>query len=155
MSYHLIFLTLLLTHSAAVPALPATGDDQKSGEIRRDMEKSLDLWRDGNFSVLYDRVTGSGSHTKEYFTSHLVAAPRRPSCCWEKLQVTRVTVQYGNRATVQGTFGFDTGAGNEYITRGIKLEREDGIWKMKMTDILSLAGKGKKIRGGKKKAKHE
>lgn len=153
MILRLMFAAALLTLCGTLLPVPAAaaGDSSRAAEVRRDVERTLDLWRDGRYEEMYQRITTSGGQTREYFVSHLAAAPRRPSCCWEKLQEVRVTVKETGRATLQGRFGFDSGAGTEFMTRGVTLEHDDGIWKMKMSDVLSLAGKGKKVRGGKKR----
>ena len=152
MKWRLLLLTALLSlfcTSAFTPP-PAVGDDLLTHEIRADLEKTLDLWRDERYGELYFRVTDNG-HTKEYFISRLAAAPRKPSCCWDKLQEFRVSEYNDRRATIHAKFGFDTVSGVEFMTKGLKLEKDDGIWKIKTSDLLSLSGKGKKISVGKKK----
>jgi hypothetical protein len=154
MKWRMILLAVLLTLCSALlltSPVPAA-DDAMSGEVRKDVEKTLDLWRDGRFEDVYRRIIESGGHTKEYFIAHLVAAPRRPSCCWEKMQEVRITVKNQRQATLTAKFGFDTGVGVEFMTKGLKLEKEDGVWKIKMSEVLSLSGKGKKMTGGKKKS---
>lgn len=150
----LILLTALLTLcSTVIPTSPAAAaDNAAAGEVRKDVEKTLDLWREGRYEDVYHRVIASGGHTKEYFINHLAAAPRKPACCWEKMQEIHVTVNDTRRATLKAKFGLDTGIGVEFMTKGLKLEKEDGIWKIKMSEVLLLSGTGKKIRGGKKKA---
>ncbi len=157
MTGRLLLLTALLTLGCMTLFLPSAkaGEDPPAAEIRRDLERTLDLWHERSFSELYDRVIGNGGKTKEYFISHLAAAPRTPACCWEKLQEVRVSVKDERQATLQGKFGFDTGAGGEFMTRKVKLEKDDGIWKMKMADLLSMAGKGMKVHKGKKKVHKE
>jgi hypothetical protein len=67
------------------------------------------------------------------------------------MQEVRVTVKDERRATLKAKFGLDTGTGVEYMTKGLNLEKEEGIWKIKMSEVFSLSGKGKKMSGGKKK----
>ncbi len=149
-----LFVTLFIFCGTLFNTSPsATGGDLPAGEVTKDLLKTLDLWREGNYVELFGRVTESGGHTGEYFSSHLAVAPRRPTCCWDKLQEIRVTFKDDRRATLHGKFGFDAGIGVEFMTRGVKLEKDDGIWKLKMSDLLALSGKGKKVRGGKKKVK--
>jgi hypothetical protein len=120
-------------------------------EVRQDLEATLDLWRDGRFEDVYRRSVESGRHSKEYFVNHMAAAPRKPACCWEKLQDAVVTLKGDRRATLKARFGFDTGTGTEFITKSIKLQRDDGVWKVVMSDLLTLSGTSKKVRGKKKK----
>jgi hypothetical protein len=154
MRWRLILLAALLTLSSALlynsPA--AAADDAVAGEVRKDVEKTLDLWRENRYEDVYRRIIESGGHTKEYFIAHLAAAPRRPACCWEKMQEVRITVKNERQATLSAKFGFDTGIGVEFMTKGLKLEKEDGVWKIKMSEVLLLSGKGKKMSGGKKKS---
>lgn len=153
MKWSFVLCAALLTFlSAPVLTASAADDGPLAGEVKKDVERTLDLWRDGRYEEVYARVIVSGSHTREYFISHLAAAPRRPSCCWEKMQEVRVTVKDTQRATLTARFGFDSGAGVETMTRELKLFKDEGIWKIKIADVLSLAGKGKKVSGGKKKA---
>ena len=153
MTLRMLLLTaLLIICSTLIPTPPATAaDDSSAAEVRKDVEKTLDLWREGRFEDVYRRVIESGGHTKEYFVNHLAAAPRKPSCCWEKMQEVHVTVLGDRQATLKAKFGFDTGIGTEFMTKGLKVEKEDGVWKIKMSEVLSLSGTGKKIHRGKKK----
>jgi hypothetical protein len=134
-------------------SLPAATpyDDSLTVEVRKDVEATLDLWRDGRYEDVYRRCVESGRHSKEYFINHMAAAPRRPACCWEKLQDVNVTLKGDRRATLKARFGFDTGTGTEFITKSVKLQRDDGIWKVVMSDLLTLSGTSKKVRGKKKK----
>ncbi len=145
----ILFTSLLLLYSSATFA-SSPAEPPQSAQVRKDVEATLDLWREGRYDELYHRVIESGGHTREYFVSHLAAAPRKPSCCWEKLQEVRVTGDDERRATLHGKFGFDTGSGAEFMTKGVKLEKDGGIWKMKMSEVLALSGAGKKMRGAKK-----
>jgi len=153
MKWRLILLAVLLTLCSALILTPpaSAADDAVAGEVRKDVEKTLDLWRENRYEDVYRRIIESGGHTKEYFIAHLAAAPRRPACCWEKMQEVRITVKNERQATLTAKFGFDTGVGVEFMTKGLKLEKEDGVWKIKMSEVLSLSGKGKKMTGGKKK----
>jgi len=147
----ILIAALIVFCSPPLPAVStAAADDISAGEVRQDVEKTLDLWRDGRYEEVYSRVI-AGSHTKEYFISHLASAPRRPACCWEKLQEVRVSRRDEWRATLHGKLGLDAGTGIEFMTRQLKLEKDGEVWKMTMSDVLALAGTGKKVRGGKKK----
>ena len=150
--FMLTLIALLVLHGQIGLSNAVAAGNAVSSEVRKDVERTLDLWREGRYEDLYHRVIESGGHTKEYFISYLAAAPRRPSCCWEKMQEVRVTVKDERRATLNAKFGFDTGTGVEFMTRGLKLEKDDGIWKIQMSEVLSLSGKGKKVSGGKKKS---
>jgi hypothetical protein len=149
----LILIALLVLYCQTGMSNAVAADDAVTSEVRKDVERTLDLWREGRYEDVYRRVIESGGHTKEYFISSLAAAPRRPSCCWEKMQEVRVSVKDDRRALLTAKFGLDTGTGVEFMTRGVKLEKDDGIWKIHMSELFSLSGKGKKVSGGKKKTK--
>lgn len=120
-------------------------DPQMAAEATQGLEAILDLWRDGNYRLLYDRTHVTGRESREGFARKLANSSRRPACCWEKLQEVKVSVRSGDAVTVRGRFGLDGGpGGTEYVTRSIRLDREDGVWKASQTDILALAGAKRK-----------
>lgn len=149
-SFLRIMIVLFLGISLIFTASPSgSAQTQAESQVRQDLELTLDLWRSGRYEEVYHRVMESGGHTKEYFVNHLAAAPRKPACCWEKIQEVKVTVKGESKATLKAKLGFDTGTGVEFMTRSVTLEQEDGIWKVKMSDLLALSGTSKKVRGKK------
>lgn len=135
-----LVLTCPLHARATEPA-----DPRLAAEAARGLEEILDLWRDGNYRLLYERTNASGHESREGFARKLANAPRRPACCWEKLQEVAVTVRRGGSVTVRGRFGLDGGrGGTEYVTRSVRLDREEGVWKASQSDLLSLAGAKRK-----------
>jgi hypothetical protein len=145
-------LAVLLIILSAIPAQArrraASGQtpDTTSSEqdVLRDFEKILDLWRDGRYGDLFERTAG-GKESKEQFAKRLTSAPRRPACCWEKMQEARVSLKSDRAATVRARLGFEGGvSGTEFVTKGIKLKKEDGLWIISQTDLFSLANLSKK-----------
>jgi hypothetical protein len=144
-----LMLVLLFTALADLPAQarrrappPAPGAGEQ--QVLRDFETILDLWRDGRFGELYERTAG-GKGGKESFTKRMAAAPRKPACCWEKLQEARVTLKGDDSATVHARLGLEGGvAGTEYVTKGFKLKRQDSVWQISQADLLALASPTKK-----------
>ena len=123
------------------PGPVPTGSEQ---EVLRDFEQILDLWRDGRYSDLYERTTG-GKEGKERFAKKLASAPRKPACCWEKMQEVRVSLKSDRAATVRAKLGFEGSvSGTEFVTKGIKLKREDNVWVISQADLFSLAELSKK-----------
>jgi hypothetical protein len=105
----------------------------------------LDLWRNGNYDELWHRTTSTGRQSKESFIRRIESAGRRPACCWEKLQDVTVTARDDRKATVQAKVGLEGIDGStEFVTKRFKMVNEDGLWKMSMSDVLSLAENGKK-----------
>ena len=120
-------------------------DPKLAAEVTRGVEAILDLWRDGNYRLLYERTNAAGRESREGFARKLANSSRRPACCWEKLQEVAVSVRNGDSVTVRGRFGLDGGpGGTEYVTRSVRLDREDGVWKASQSDLLSLAGAKRK-----------
>jgi len=153
----LLLLTLMLSLVSASPAqtkTPYTSTEELQGEVQRGFEEILDLWRADRFEELYERTNAGGKGSKEQFSRKLSSAGRRPSCCWEKLQEVRISVRNDSSATVRAKLGFEGGTeGTDFITRSFKLQKEDGVWRISQSDILSLAGTGTKKRYHTKKAK--
>lgn len=115
------------------------------GDARRSLEEILDIWRDGRYDSLYERTFNSGRHSKESFISKVKSASRKPACCWEKMQDVKVTVKNSDSAAIRAKLGLEAaGTGTEFSTKSYTLVKEDGVWKMSMSDILSLAGSSKK-----------
>jgi hypothetical protein len=125
--------------AAGEPAATATEQ-----EVLRDFEQILDLWRDGNYDLLFER-TGDGREGKESFARKLASAPRRPACCWEKMQQATVSLTGERAALVRARLGFEGNvSGTEFVTRGIKLKKEQGVWTMSQSELFSLAEVSKK-----------
>ncbi|MBI1921180.1 MAG: hypothetical protein HYS23_08885 [Geobacter sp.] len=123
-----------------------------SGE--QGFKEILTLWRDGRHDELYRHTTKAGSHTREYFVAKLAEAGKKPSCCWEMAQDVSVKVKNDAEVEVRATVGLETlSSRTEHSTRSFRLLKENGIWKIPMNDILSLAGATKKKTSKSKKKK--
>jgi hypothetical protein len=137
-------LALLLIVVSVLPVQAARGRSGLEQEVLRDFEQILDLWRDGSYGDLFDRTAG-GKASKELFAKKLASAPRKPACCWEKMQDARVSLKGERAATVRARLGFEGGAsGTEFVTRGIKLKKEGDVWVISQSDLFSLADLSKK-----------
>lgn len=108
-------------------------------EVLRDFEQILDLWRDGRYDDLYERTWG-GKESREQFGKRLASAPRKPACCWEKIQDARVSIKGERTAVVKARLGFEGSVpGTEFVTKGIKLTKDGGLWIISQADLLKLA----------------
>ncbi|MBJ6801555.1 hypothetical protein [Geomonas propionica] len=108
-------------------------------EVLKDFETILDLWRDGRFDELY-RYTNGGKDGREKFADRLSSAPRKPACCWEKIQEPRVSLKSGKSAVVQARLGFEVSTpGTEFVTKTIHLKKEGATWTVSQSDLYSLA----------------
>jgi len=140
------FLSFILVLSLLVAA-PAVAENRGAAEaeVLHDFEQILDLWRDGKYAELFEHTTVGGKQSKESFVKALASAPRHPACCWEKMQDVRITVKSGRAAVVRAKLGFEGAVpGVEYVTKGVKLKREDGVWVISQADLFSLASLTKK-----------
>lgn len=149
-------LLLAVLMFAAVPAAEAArrgtgaaGQTATTGEaeVLRDFETILDLWRDGRYDELYLHIY-NGKDSEEKFTARLSSAPRKPACCWEKIQEARVTMKSANSAVVHARLGFEASTpGTEFVTKGINLKKESSGWSISQSELYSLADlTGKKRR---------
>lgn len=136
-------LALLLIVLSVLPVLAARDRTGTEQEVLRDFEQILDLWRDGKYGDLFERTAG-GKGSKEQFIKRLASAPRKPACCWEKMQDARVSLKGERSATVRARLGFEGGVGTEFVTKGIKLKKEDNVWLISQSDLLTLANLSQK-----------
>ena len=142
-------LALLLIVLSAMPARarnrvaaqPVTGSQQ---EVLRDFERILDLWRAGNYADLFERTSG-GKESLEQFAKRLASAPRKPACCWEKMQNAQVSLKSERSASVRARLGFEGSVpGTEFVTKSVKLRKEDGLWIIAQNDLFTMANLSKR-----------
>ena len=142
----LLYLLLVLLTALPIPAhagkrAPASSQNSAASEqeVLSQFEQILDLWRAGRYDDLYQRTTG-GRDSKETFAKKLAAAPRKPACCWEKIQEARVSLKDERKALVQARLGFEGSLpGTQFVTKGVNLKKEDGVWAISQSEIFSLA----------------
>lgn len=138
-----LFLTVILATTTWAGEKGTVSIPGLAQEAQRDFDLTLDLWREGRYEELYRRSRGD-KESRETMTRKLMEATHRPACCWEKLQDVEVSVRGQGYAVLHGKVGLEgEGAGTVFRTRSFKLSKEDGIWKMLRSDILSLAGSKK------------
>jgi hypothetical protein len=127
----------------SVPQQPATVTTSEQ-EVLRDFERILDLWRDGRYDELFER-TATSRESREQFAKRLASAPRKPACCWEKMQDARVSLKTDSSAVVKARLGFDESLpGTRFVTKGVKMKKEDGVWMISQADLFTLANLSKK-----------
>jgi len=146
--FMLLTALLLIIAGSAIPAPAKTlyqSEEELKTEVRRQFEEILDLWREGNYSALYRRTTG-GRESKEAFAKRLAEAPRKPACCWEKLQEPEISIVSDTMATLYGKIGLEGTGNTTHQTRTFTLTRNGDIWQISRSDILSLSGATKKKR---------
>ena len=139
-----ISLLMLLLVALSVHPAQARNGAASEQDVLRDFEHILDLWRDGKYGELFERTSG-GKESVDQFTKRLASAPRKPACCWEKMQNAKVSLKSDRAASVRARLGFEGGvSGTEFVTKSIKLRKEDGLWIISQADLFSIANLSKK-----------
>lgn len=135
----LLLMTALLQPAAVAGASP--------GVLEQSMSDTLDLWREGRYEQLFERLAHRGKTSREQFVSRMRDTTIRPACCFQKLENFRVLNEKRTEATVYARIGLEgTPNAAESATREFKLTHEENVWKMQLADVLSISGAG-----GKKK----
>lgn len=140
MSRLLVHMLLAL---ALFVALPASAD-QRNDPREQAISDTLDLWREGRFVQLYDTLSHRNM-TRERFVSLMQDCQQKPACCHQKLNNFRVIIEKKTTAKVFARIGMEGGPGSDASqSREFTLDHEEGQWKMRLTDLKSLAGVTKK-----------
>lgn len=149
--YVLVTVAFFVIFGAAMPV----SADENASVLEQSMSETLDLWRDGRYEQLFDRLTHRGKTSRESFVKRMADTKIRPACCWQKMENFKVLNEKRTEATVYVKVGLEGSPhGAESNTREFKLTHEGGIWKMQLSDILSISGvTGKKGKYGSKKNK--
>ena len=144
-----LFLVLVLVNTV-VP----TRAEQTPTAMELAMSETLDLWRNGSYDQLFERLSHRGRTSREQFVKKMREAPLHPACCWQKMENFRVLNEKKTTVTVYVKIGLEgTPTQNDSSTREFKLSYEGGGWKMQLNDLYALAGvSGKKTRSSHKKS---
>ncbi|MEI6214779.1 MAG: hypothetical protein WCP10_11790 [Desulfuromonadales bacterium] len=145
-------LAAFLTLAASAPTALYSAETP-SAVLEQSMSETLDIWRDGRYENLFERLAHRGKTSREAFVKKMQGARMRPACCWQKMEHFKVLNEKKTEATVYVKLGLDGSLdGTSSSTREFKLTHEGGVWKMQLADIFSLAGlSGKKTRNAKGK----
>jgi hypothetical protein len=135
-------LAAILFEAVAVTARAETAP----GILEQSMSDTLDLWREGRYEQLYERLAHRGKTSKEQFVRKMRDTTVRPACCFQKLENFRLLNERRTEATVYAKVGLEGSANaSESSTREFKLTHEEQVWKMQLADVFSIAGvSGKK-----------
>lgn len=119
---------------------PIAACEQVKGEAKRGFEEILDLWRDRSYDALYERILPAAGSDKRYFVEQLNHSARRPACCWEKIQDVSLVCLDDNAVLLTARLGIEVeGFGTRFVTRSVRLVREQGVWKVAEAEIVALA----------------
>ncbi|HEX9080020.1 MAG TPA: hypothetical protein VF795_10555 [Desulfuromonadaceae bacterium] len=148
MNLRIAIASLLL--SALFLAIPPVFAETAPAVFEQSVSETLDLWRDGHYEQLFERLSHRGKTSRERFVAKMRGAAVRPACCWQKMENFRVMSERRSEAVVYVKVGLEGPPGSaDSSTRDFRLSNEGGIWKMQLNDILALAGlSGKKGRHG-------
>ncbi|MFH1026977.1 MAG: hypothetical protein V1791_03140 [Pseudomonadota bacterium] len=140
----LVLLALLVLAGSAFSAFAA----DSAAIIEGSMSETLDIWRDGRYEQLFERLAHRGKTSREAFVKKMRDSSIRPACCWQKMENFRVLNEKRTEATVYVKLGLEgTMNSSDSSTREFKMTHEEGLWKMQLADVLSIAEvSGKKAR---------
>lgn len=141
-----VVLLLLLPICTVLPVAAETS----AAQLEQSMSDTLDLWREGRYEQLFERLAHRGKTSKEQFVAKMRETSIRPACCFQKLENFKVLNEKRTEATVYAKVGLEgTPNVSESATREFKLTHEENLWKMQLADVLALSGaKAKKARHG-------
>lgn len=123
--------------------------------LEKSMSDTLDIWREGRYEQLFEQLAHRGKTSRETFVKKMCESTTRPVCCWQKMEHFKILNEKRTEATVYvkiGLEGTPDSAGS--TTREFKLTHQEGVWKMQLADVFSIAGvTGKKGSSTKRHAK--
>ena len=127
--------------------------------LEKAMSETLDTWREGRYEHLFEQLAHRGKTSRETFVKKMRDSTIHPACCWQKMENFRVLNEKRTEATVYVKIGLEGTPGTvESTTREFKLTHQEGMWKMQLADVLSIAGvtgkKGSTKRHQKKSPLH-
>jgi hypothetical protein len=141
-------VVLLASLSGSAGLLSAA---ETESPLEKSMSNTLDTWREGRYEQLFEQLAHRGKTSRESFVKKMRESTTHPACCWQKIEHFKILNEKRTEATVYAKIGLE-GAPNspDSVTREFKLTHMEGVWKMQLADVLSIAGvSGKK--GGKAK----
>lgn len=108
--------------------------------LEQSMSETLDLWREGRYELLFERLARRGKTSRESFVKKMQNTKIRPACCWQKMENFKVLNEKRTEATVYVKVGLE-GAPHaaDSSTREFKLTHEGGVWRMQLSDIFAIA----------------
>lgn len=114
--------------------------EQVAAEARMGFEEILDIWRGERYDALYNRLIHSPGSGFPKFADQMNHSGRKPACCWEKLQDVSARFVSRTRAELSAKLGIEVeGVGTRFVTRVFSLVKDDGVWKIPESDVISLA----------------
>jgi hypothetical protein len=120
--------------------------------LEKNMSDTLDTWREGRYEQLFEQLAHRGKTSRESFVKKMQQSTIRPACCWQKMEHFKILNEKRTEATVYVKIGLEgTPNAEKSMTREFKMTHMDGVWKMQLADVLSIAG----ITGKKSSNRHK
>ncbi len=120
--------------------------------LEKSMSDTLDLWREGQYERLFEQLAHRGKTSRESFVEKMQESTVHPVCCWQKMEHFRIINEKQTEATIYVKLGLEgTPYASGTVTREFKLTRQEGVWKMQLADVFSIAGVTGKKRNGTKR----
>ncbi|MDD2540182.1 MAG: hypothetical protein PHH28_03965 [Desulfuromonadaceae bacterium] len=120
--------------------------------LEKSMSDTLDLWREGQYERLFEQLAHRGKTSRESFVEKMRESSIHPVCCWQKMEQFRIINEKQTEATVYVKLGLEgTPYASGTVTREFKLTHQEGVWKMQLADVFSIAGVTGKKRNGTKR----
>lgn len=135
---------------------PETGSaSETNSPLEKSMSETLDIWREGRYEQLFDQLAHRGKTSRETFVTKMRESTTHPACCWQKIENFKILNEKRTEATVYVKIGLEgTPDTASSTTREFKLTHQEGVWKMQLADVLTIAGvTGKKRNGTKRHTK--
>lgn len=127
---------------------------ENAAALEKSMSDTLDTWREGRYEQLFEQLAHRGKTSRESFVKKMHESSTRPACCWQKMENFKVLNEKRTEATVYVKIGLEGSPNSvESTTREFKMTHMDGVWKMQLADVLSVAGVTGKKNGSKRNAK--
>jgi hypothetical protein len=133
-------VSFLLLSALFLQIEPAVAESP-TAVLEQSMSDTLDLWREGRYEQLFERLAHRGKTSREQFVKKMRDTSIRPACCFQKLENFKVLNEKRTEATVYARIGLE-GTPNvaESTTREFKLTHEENTWKMQLADITAISG---------------
>ena len=133
--------------------IPGPGSAKETESVlEKSMSETLDTWREGRYEQLFERLAHRGKTSRESFVKKMRESTIHPACCWQKMENFKILNEKPTEATVYVKIGLEgTPNSNESTTREFKLTLQEGIWKMQLADVFSIAGVSGKKSGSSKR----
>lgn len=133
---HLIFLS---NHNAY--SLTNDKEAERIAEVKLAFNEIADLWHDHKFDELYARFADKEKTiSKEKFVKRMTDEKKPLACCWQKVQGLKIKLYSSGKAVVSAKLGFEDMTNEvSYVDAEIPIYLKDGVWTIKVKDLLANA----------------